>query len=185
MATVMRKRFVSAGLAVGIIAATACLAHAGLPTAYDATHVPHKVVVPKLKAPEVIGTDLNRAPWTRAAILTGNLDWRRVRTADVPIWTYLFYDGEALWVACRNEMKPGPELKYKANERDGELYKDDNMEFWLDVGRTGRVYYKFFTNAIGVLYDSFIIDKSFDSNTTVKAAIDERGWTAVMRIPFA
>jgi len=164
---------------------TAVPSLAGLPTPYAKGRVRHKVVIPKLHAPATLETDLNQPPWTQAAVLTGNLDWRRVRTADVPVWTYLFYDDEALWVACRNEMSPGSQLKYKKRERDESVRKDDNFEFWLDVGRTGRVYYKFFTNPAGSLYDAFIVDKTFDSHATVKTSIDPQGWTAILRIPFA
>ena len=183
--TIMRARVSMTGWIVCFAFLATSAAWAGMPTDYGASQIPHKVVIPKLQAPSAVHTDLGRAPWTQAARITGNFNWRRIRSADVPIWTYLFYDDEAIWVACRHEQVPGPELKYEADQRDGVLRRDDNFEFWLDVGDTGRTYYKFFTNPGGVLYDAFIVDKSYDSDTTVKTVIDERGWTAVLRIPFA
>jgi hypothetical protein len=181
----MRVAFVVAVCGGCVVGAATNPSRAGMPTPYGASQVPHKVVVPKLEAPAELHTDLERFPWTRAARVTGNLDWRRIRNANAPIWTYLFYDDQALWVACRHEQVPGAKLKCEAKERDANLRHDDNFEFWLDVGRTGRTYYKFFTNPAGVLYDAFLVDASYNSNTTVKTAIDERGWTAALRIPFA
>jgi len=181
----MRQWFVSGLWVASLIGAIADVAYAGLPVAYDASYISHKVVIPKLSAPEVIDTDLTRLPWKRAAVLTGNLDWRRVRTAVAPLWTYLFYDDEALWVACRNNTKPGPQLRCNAKKRDDLVRKDDDLEVWLDVGPRGGGTYRFMTNSAGVLYDAYIIDKSYTSNTTVQTSVDDEGWTAVMRIPFA
>ena len=78
-------------------------AEAGLPADLNAGYVRPRVVIPKLDAPAELHTDLDKAPWSQAAKLTGNFDWRRIRTADVPVWTYLFYDAEAIYVACANK----------------------------------------------------------------------------------
>ena len=169
----------------GMLVAVVGSAGGGLPTEYDRGYVAHLVRIPKLQAPQDAGTDLSRSPWTEAALLTGNLDWRRIRTADLPVRTYLFYDSEAIWVGYRCEVKPGKDLKVNIHGRDQDLKKDDHFTFELNVGPTGRVFYRFVINPAGVFYDSVIIDKSWNSHAAIKTATDEKGWTATVRIPFS
>lgn len=173
------------GSVLGAALPGAPAAPAGLPTAYNHACVPHQVRLPRLATPADVTTDLQSEPWTRAARLTGNLDWRRIRTADFPIYTHLFYDSESIWIAYRSEVTPGPNLRASVRERDEDLRRDDNVIIEIDVGRTNRVFYRFAINSLGTLTDSVIIDKSWDSTATVRAATDERGWTAVLRVPFS
>ncbi len=177
--------FLSGLLCAGMVLSAAGTAFAGLPTDYNDGFVVHEVVVPKLPTPQELSTDLNRAPWTEASLLTGNIAWRTIRTADLPVQTYLFYDSEALYVGYRCEVTPGKNLRAEITERDADLKKDDHFTFELDVGATGRVFYRYKVNPIGNLYDSVIIDKSWNSRATIKTATDEKSWSAVMRLPFS
>ncbi len=156
-----------------------------VPSQYRDGYVAHQVRIPRLAGPAEPVADLSQPPWDRAARLTGNMDWRRIRTADLPVQTYLFYDHEALWLGYRNEVKGGQNLRAEVLERDGDLKRDDHFTFELDVGPTNRVFYRFVVNAEGTLTDSVIIDKSWDSQAFVRTATDEKGWTAVVRIPFS
>lgn len=158
---------------------------AGLPTDYNTGFVPHRVTIPKLQLSDQVETDLTQSPWNRAAQLTGNLDWRRIRTADLPVWTSLFYDEQAMWVAYRCEVTPGPKFKAEHRERDADLKGDDTVTLEFDVGPTGRVFYRFVINSAGTLCDSVIIDKSWNSTATIRTHTDDKGWTAVVRIPFS
>jgi hypothetical protein len=180
----------STGLCSQVACTTLCLvvcgsAWAALPTDYNEGFVAHQVRIPRLAAPAEPRPDLSRPPWDEAALLTGNLDWRRIRTANLPNWTYLFYDHEALWVGYRCEVKGGKDLKAAVRGRDQDLKKEDHLTLELDVGPTGRVFYRFVINPAGALYDSVIIDKSWNSHATIRTSTDETGWTAVVRIPFS
>lgn len=179
------NRFVHALVFAGLLVSIVGIAEGGLPTDYNDGYVPHQVVIPKLQASPDTGTDLTRSPWTEAALLTGNLDWRRIRTAGLPVETYIFYDSEAIWFAYRSEVASGKGLKANTNERDGDVKKDDHFTLEIDVGPTGRVFYRFVVNSIGTLYDSVIIDKSWNSNAKIRTATDDKGWTATIRIPFS
>ncbi|MBI4581458.1 MAG: DUF4091 domain-containing protein, partial [Planctomycetes bacterium] len=156
-----------------------------VPTDYNHGFVDHQVTIPRLEVGGELGTDLERPPWNKAALLTGNLDWRRIRTADLAVRTYLFYDGEALYVGYRCEVTPGPRLKAEVRERDQDLKKDEHLTLEFDVGPTGRVFYRFVINPLGTLCDSVIIDKAWNSHAAIKTATDEKGWTATVRIPFS
>jgi len=172
------------GLLLALSAGVASTVQAALPTPYGQGQIAHKVVIPKLDTTVQPGTDLDQPPWNLAAKLTGNLDWRRIRTADLSVWSYLFYDDEALWLGYRCEVTPGPQLRAETRDRDENPRRDDHVTFSIDVGPTRRAYYRFMTNPLGTLYDSFIIDTSYNSDATVQTAVDERGWTAVIRVPF-
>ncbi len=179
------NRLIHALAFVGFLVSVVGIAEGGLPTDYNDGYAPHQVLVPKLQAPPDTGTDLTRSPWTEAALLTGNLDWRRIRTAGLPVQTYLFYDSESIWFAYRSEVASGKGLKANIRERDADLKKDDHFTLEIDVGPTGRVFYRFVVNSIGTLSDSVIIDKGWNSHAVIKTATDEKGWTATIRIPFS
>jgi hypothetical protein len=161
------------------------VAHAAMPAPYNPSAVPHQVRVPQLPEGAELHADFDRSPWDRAALLTGNLDWRRIRTADLPVRTYLYYDSKALYVGYRCDVHGRDTLKAEVRERDQDLKKDDHFTLELDVGPTGRVFYRFVVNSLGTLADSVIIDKSWNSTAQIKTQTDEKGWSAAMRIPFS
>lgn len=178
----MKKHLILTAFSFSCVAG---MARGGLPADYNEGFIEHAVRVPRLPAPVAVTTDLNQPPWTEAAMLTGNLDWRRIRTADRPITTYLFYTDRDLWLGYRCEVKPGDKLKAEIRERDGDLKKDDHVNIELDVGPTGRVFYRFMINSLGTVHDSVIIDKRWNSHAEIKTAKDARGWTMVIRLPFS
>lgn len=173
------------GLACAGVMAMCSPVYGALPADYHDGFIAHEVVIPRLDVAPELHTDLSKSPWDKAAMLTGNLDTRRIRTADVPVWTYMFYDRESLWLGYRNEAKSGKSLKTNILERDANLKKDDTLTFELDVGPTGRVFYRFVINSAGNLYDSVIIDQTWNSHAEIKTATDDKGWTVVMRVPFS
>lgn len=75
-----------------------------------------------------------------------------------------------------------------ATERDGEVWRDDNVELFLSPD--GTACYHFAVNAKGVLYDSkgeigFEGDITWNSAATVKTAIEKnQGWSGTMAIPL-
>ena len=135
---------------------------AALPTPYAASCVAHQVRIPMLAPSGELHADLERAPWDRAAVLTGNLDWRRIRTTELPVRTYLYYDREALYLGYRCEVHGTKTIKAEVRERDQDLKRDEHFTFELDAGPTGRVFYRFVVNPLGTLTDSVIIDKGWN-----------------------
>ena len=148
------------------------------------TYVQHVVRVPRLRSENEIHTDFNRFPWSEAAMLTGTLDIRSIRTTDYPIWAYLFYDHEALWLGYRCEAQPGDRVKVDALVRDGNVKKDTNVEFYFDPGVTRLRFFKIFANPAGVVYDASKGDSTWNADLSVKAVTDEKGWSVAMRVPF-
>ena len=179
-----RNALIGRGVVILLAISTWASAQAAVPVEYAPDMVEHQVRIPRLEGVSRLSTDLSKPPWSKAARLTGNLDWRRIRTADLPITTYLFYDREALYLGYRSETTLGKDLRISVRERDADMKKDDHLTFELDAGPTGRVFYRFAVNPLGTLFDSVIIDKSWNSTAEVLTATDKTGWTGVMRMPF-
>ncbi len=76
--------------------------------------------------------------------------------------------------------------KAKITTRDGNVYKDDSVEIFLDTGN--EAYYQFALNSIGTLYDAKNKPGNFNSkwNSSAKVATARnlKNWTAELAIPL-
>lgn len=166
------------GFALTTIVIFICLFSLSAPGTERSGPFGHLVRIPELETSGELNTDLTKAPWTKASKIIGTFDFRRNETASFPFWAYLFYDSEALWVAYRCEAISGDNLRAKTFERDGPVMKEEDFELYLSGG------FLFATNVAGTIYDSHK-GADWDSNVSVRATTDKKGWTAVMRVPFA
>lgn len=160
-------------------------AAADVPGRWDESYLPHSVAIPRLPACLEVQTNLEDFPWTQAAQITGTFDIRGMQASPYALWCYLFYDDRALWLGYRCNATAGENLGASVTERDGRVTKDDDVEYFIDPDQSRYYFYKFFTNSLGTLYDSKRALKAWDSHAEVKTVTDEKGWTAVMRIPFS
>ena len=99
---------------------------------------------------------------------------------------YLLYDDDNLYVACDLTAKA---LKADCAERDGEVYKDDCVEIFLDPSNGGKSYYHFIVNAKGVQYDerresSASGKVGWNAKWDSAVSRNARGWTVEVAIPF-
>lgn len=101
----------------------------------------------------------------------------------------ILYDGENIYVAVRAYDNEPDKIEKRLSRRD-QLGGD-----WITIGIDSyydhRTAFNFGVNAAGVKADEIVSDdgQNFDSNWDpiwyVKTAIDEKGWTAEMRIPLS
>ena len=145
----------------------------------------HAVAIPLISRHPYPRTDLTRPPWDRATRLTGFFEIEGRRLASQPTWVHLFYDRSALWVGLRCEGRGKSDLRTEITERDAEVWRDDSVEVLVDPGHLHRDYYQFVINSAGVVYDASGEDKEWDARVVVRTAVDEQGWTALLRLPFS
>ncbi|UCD29999.1 MAG: DUF4091 domain-containing protein [Planctomycetota bacterium] len=144
----------------------------------------HNLVIPLIKGHRRLETDLTRAPWDQAALITGFLDNKGRSIVSESTWLYVFYDRSALWMAFRCEGQGSADLKADVTERDGRVWKDDSIEVLIDPAHEHKEYFHFIVNSAGVIFDSRVKKKEWNASIRVATATDDKGWTAVLRIGF-
>jgi len=188
-------------VAAALLFATGSIAYAQPPTAPStgvqaAAIAP--VVVPTVRAVKatgriVIDGRLDEADWNRAEIATGFVqrDPDEGKPATERTEVRVLYDADALYVGARMfDREPG-KIDRRLTRRDDD--PSDLADFFI-VGldpnhdhRTGRL---FLVSAAGSLHDAVLFndtdaDTSWDGVWKAAVTIDDRGWTAEVRIPFS
>jgi hypothetical protein len=139
--------------------------------------------------PPVIDGRLDDACWEQATHVDGF--WRE--RIDAPeherTEAWLCYDSRAIYVAFRCHDSRPSEIRYDQKKRQGSLYRDDQVQFWLDVENKSQNFYSFRVNPAGTQEDRVPGGASekieWRGDWRAAAAIDEGGWTAEMAIPFS
>jgi hypothetical protein len=77
------------------------------------------------------------------------------------------------------------ELVAKVHQRDGDVWNDDCLEFFLDTNRDRKMYYQFDINPIGTVYDGTGVgQKNYNADVQVATSRDDKGWTVELAIPW-
>ncbi len=99
------------------------------------------------------------------------------------------YDDEAIYVGARLYDTAPDSILARLSRRDVSI-PADRFSVYLDPYHDRRSGYYFLINAAGTLYDGTVYndgweDGSWDGVWEGKARVDEKGWTAEMRIPYS
>jgi hypothetical protein len=149
---------------------------------------PPRVEAVVVATPPVLDGVLDDACWEQAAHIEGF--WRQ--TTDAPEFerteAWICCDDEAIYVAFRcHDTKPD-EIRCDQKKRQGSLWRDDSVEFWLDVTDDGQSFYSFWVNAAGTQYDRVPGGTNekieWKGDWRAAAQTDAAGWSAEMAIPF-
>ena len=143
------------------------------------------------ETPPKIDGNLSDPVWQLAEPISGFIQLRPDRTklatddteVRVVFDTYYLYIG----VRCYDSS---PDKIVNRLTRRGDMWASDNISFFIDPHHDHRTGYKFATTPGGVQNDDYRYeDTRRDSNWRgiwwVEAVIDELGWTAEFKIPFA
>ena len=99
------------------------------------------------------------------------------------------FDDEAIYVGARM-YDANPKLIEARLVRKDVLITSDQIMFYVDPYLDKRTGYYFGINAAGTLYDGTLYNDGWDDNSwdgvwEGKVNIDEKGWTAEIRIPYS
>jgi hypothetical protein len=150
---------------------------------------PPALAAVKIAEPPAIDGRLNDPCWQQATHVEDF--WRE--DVDAPeierTEAWICYDARAIYVAFRcHDSKPG-EIRGDQKKRQGSFWRDDSVEFWLDVQNLGDNFYSFRVNPAGTQYDRVPGGTSekieWKGDWRAAAAMDEGGWSAEMEVPFA
>ena len=138
----------------------------------------------------VIDGDLQDETWNKVKWGGDFIQWEPYEKNDPTQQTAfkILYDDKNLYVAIRCFDTEPDEIVRRMSRRDG--FEGDWVEINLDSYHDLRTAFSFNVSAAGVKGDEIItnnsnFDESWDPIWYVKTQIDEKGWTAEMRIPLS
>lgn len=143
----------------------------------------------RIDAPEIDGI-LDDVAWTKAAVITEFYEVEPdIGPPDEETVVYLAYDSQNLYIAIRAYDKNPDSILTSILERDGEVWRDDMLRFYIDPFNTGNSGFAFGINALGARLDRLLQqgrspNVAWDTIWDVASNIDDEGWTSEIAIPF-
>ncbi len=153
----------------------------------------HVITAFRLEAipPPTIDGRLDDPAWSAAPPISGfiQLEPKRGAPATDDTVAYIVYDDHNLYVAFRCYDSEPDKIVSRVTRR-GNIYVSDLISFFIDPHHDHRTGYKFGATPSGIQddnyrYDDTRIDGSWRGIWWVESRIDELGWTAEFKIPFA
>ena len=148
-------------------------------------YTPPVISIPLLaQAPEIDGI-VGRQEWGQAVVLSELVTLSGASRAQLPTTVYVGYTKQALYVGARL-FDPNPQqLRREVTQRDGEVWRDDCLELFVDTAGERQDYAHLVVNALGTKYDSYdrVVVEDFQWETA--ATIHDDGWSVEISLPFA
>ena len=175
--------------AAAVLAQSSGAQDKGIPDPSTYVPVVKPVRIEKSEAPKIDGL-LDDPVWQKAAVIE---DFYQVApTLSLPsekTKVYFAYDAEALYVAFE-AFDPEPEkMISRIMTRDGDVWRDDMIRFYIDPFNTGLGGFAFDINVLGARLDRIVRKGSPPINQwdtiwdTAGKVLDDR-WIIEMVIPF-
>ncbi len=140
-------------------------------------------------APTIDG-DLSDPIWAQATQITDFYSVEPiVGTPTEDTIVYMAYDENALYVAVHAFDSNPDEIITRIMERDGEVWRDDMLRFYIDPFNTGLGGFGFDVNAAGARLDRILQRGgppivAWDTIWAADGQVTDDGWTAEIEIPF-
>ncbi|MBD3402898.1 hypothetical protein GF420_08375 [candidate division GN15 bacterium] len=142
-------------------------------------------------APEIDG-DVVEHTWQSPQTYFIDSDRQPAQTDSTAI--FFAYDDRNLYIAARCHDRDPSRIRSEVDSRDGAVYGDDCVGFFLQPDRRDSTIYQIYVNPAGVFFDQLITadstgyftgDRSWDGEYEVAARTDGHGWSMELRIPLA
>ena len=146
---------------------------------------------PGVPAPKIDGK-LDDPAWQKAKPVSGFIQLvpDRAKPATDDTAFYIAYDPHHLYVAFRCYDESPDKVVNRIVRRGGNIYDSDVISFFMDPHHDHRTGYKFATTPGGVQSDAYRFDdirsdSSWRGIWWLETGVDEQGWVAEFKIPFA
>ena len=146
---------------------------------------------PGVPAPKIDGK-LDDPAWQKAKPISGFIQLvpDRAKPATDDTAFYIAYDPHHLYVAFRCYDESPDKVVNRIVRRGGNIYDSDVISFFMDPHHDHRTGYKFATTPGGVQSDAYRFDdirsdSSWRGIWWLETGVDEQGWVAEFKIPFA
>ena len=147
--------------------------------------------VPKMtSAPALNGKSSN--VWEQASDIFGFFDRRSGNLELREGKTFFGYDNKNLYICVQSELPPdGVKLLSSVRRRDGRVFKDDSIEFWIAPEGQNN-YYQYTVNSLGTICDirhdrtGKIPDETWSANWKQANYLDKKSnqWVYEVAIPL-
>ncbi len=148
-------------------------------------YTPPVVSVPAIAAAPVVDGKIEPQEWRGAAVLSDFITLGGEALPALPTTVYLCYDEQALYVGAKLFDPQPNQLRTEVTERDGEVWRDDCLELFMDTVGERKNYAHLVVNPLGTRYDSFDRVVTEDFQWHVATSVDEDGWGVEIILPFA
>jgi len=145
----------------------------------------------KTDGPIKVDGALNEPVWQRADVLTDFIVWGSTDPSGFVTKIRLVHDGKDIYVGmeCVQDTR---RLVVEAAPRDGNTWKDDSIEIFVNKGMDSAPHAQFILNAAGAFFDQYDKDGSqsyaerlsHNFNASWGAKIFPDKWTGEVRIPL-
>ncbi len=136
------------------------------------------------KAPEIDGI-VGRQEWGQAAVLSEFVTLGGKSRVQLPTTVYVGYTEQALYVGVRLFDSNPQQLRREVTQRDGEVWRDDCLELFVDTAGERQDYAHLAVNSLGTKYDSYDRVVTEDFQWEAAATIHDDGWSVEIQLPFA
>ena len=92
---------------------------------------------------------------------------------------FILHDAENLYIAVRCHEALLSELSATTKTDGGNVWEDDSVEVWIDIGHNEKRPFQLATNSLGARYSPQV-----GTGWQVKAAREAAAWTLEIAIPF-
>ncbi len=145
----------------------------------------------KVDGPMTVDGALDESVWQRADVLTDFIVWGSTKPAEFVTKVRLAHDDKNLYVGLECPQDTS-KLSVEAAPRDGNTWKDDSIEIFVNKGMEAAPLAQFILNAAGAFYDRYDRDGSQDYSGTLAynfnaswaAQVAPDKWTGEVRIPL-
>src|SRR5262245_53583694 len=101
----------------------------------------------------------------------------------------ILYDDDAIYFGARMHDSEPSKIEARLGRKDVQV-TSDSFYVYIDPFNDGRSGYYFGINASGTQYDGTLMNDSWDDSSwdgvwEGKATVDDKGWTAEIRIPYS
>ncbi len=145
--------------------------------------------VPQIDTPPVIDGIIEEAAWAGCDNLNVNLEKDSGVAVAVSTVAQVCHDSEYIYFAIRCDEPMMAEVKDSVRDRDGPVWNENELEFFIDTNDDATSYYQLCVNSLGTVFDKKYTSagemEEWDSQIVTAAAKTESGWSIEMAIPFA
>ncbi|MCX7598827.1 MAG: DUF6067 family protein, partial [Armatimonadetes bacterium] len=122
-----------------------------------------------------IDGELSPGEWDNAARLTNFTLLGSDNVRGTPTEAYVTWDDERLYLAFRcTQMGGAP--RAAARERDGLVYEDDAVEFFIQPELDTQRYFQFVGNSAGMIFDGEVQDPRWNADWEYRAKVGDGYW---------
>lgn len=145
----------------------------------------------KSEGPMKVDGALDEPVWQRADVLTDFIVWGSTEPSNFVTKIRLAHDGKDLYVGMEC-VQDTSKLVVEAAPRDGNTWKDDSIEIFVNKGMNAAPHAQFILNAAGAFFDQYDQDGTKDYSERLAynfksewgAKVYPDKWTGEVRIPL-